>query len=135
MKCLIVEDEFITRQLMQVYLAELGEVFIAVNGQEAVDAFIISCDNKEPYDLICMDIMMPEMDGIEALTKIRDHEKECGIRGLDVAKVIMTTAKRQSKDIYGAFNTGCESYLVKPFTKQELFSEIEKLGLTVTQKH
>jgi two-component system chemotaxis response regulator CheY len=129
MKSLIVEDDFAARRLMQIYLAVFGECSVAINGIEAVNAVRIALEQNEPYDLICLDIMMPHMDGIEALAKIREVEKENGIQGLDVAKVIMTTAKSLSKDIFGAFNTGCESYLIKPIKKKDVVAEIEKLGL------
>ena len=129
MKCLIVEDDFTARKLMQIYLSEFGKCFVAVNGKEAVQAVTQAFDEDEPYDLIALDIMMPEMDGIEALKAIRNLEKERGITGLDTVKVIMTTAKGQSQDIFDAFNTGCEAYLIKPIRKPDLIDEIRKLGL------
>ena len=130
MKSLVVEDDFAARRLMQIYLAEYGDCPVAINGIEAVNAVKIAIEKNEPYDLICLDIMMPQMDGIQALSKIREIEKENGIEGLSVAKVIMTTAKSLSKDVFSAFKTGCESYLIKPIRKAELIKEIEKLGLT-----
>lgn len=133
MKSLIVEDDFTARKLMQVYLSDLGESFIAVNGKEAVEAVKEAIEKKDHFDLICMDVMMPEMDGIEAVKIIRQIEKKSNILGLNSVKIIMTTAKGQSEDIFGAFNTGCESYLVKPVRKPALIEEIEKLGLIQSQ--
>lgn len=129
MKSLIVEDDFAARKLMQIYLSELGDCSVAVNGKEALDAFTKALDANEPYDLISLDIMMPEMDGREALIRIRGTEKQRGISGLSGVKVIMTTAKNQSKDIFGSFNDGCEAYLIKPVRKNDLLAEIGKLGL------
>lgn len=129
MKTLIVEDDFAARKLMQIYLSELGECSVAVNGKEALAAFTEALDANEPYDLIALDIMMPEMDGREALIRIRGTEKQRGIHGLSGVKVIMTTAKGQSEDIFGSFNAGCEAYLIKPIRKPDLFAEIAKLGL------
>lgn len=129
MKSLIVEDSFVARKLMQVYLSELGDCHIAVNGLEAVEAVKESLQENYPYDLICLDVMMPEMDGIEALKHIRKLESDHGLQGLSGTKIIMTTAKDQSKDIFAAFNSGCEAYLIKPIRKNDLFDEIEKLGL------
>lgn len=133
MKSLIVEDDFTARKLMQVYLSDMGESSIAVNGKEAVEVVRDAIEKKENFDLICMDIMMPEMDGIEAVRIIRQMEKENGIEGLSGVKIIMTTAKGQSDDIFGAFNTGCESYLIKPVRKPALMKEIQKLGLLQNQ--
>ncbi|MHC5059570.1 MAG: response regulator [Planctomycetota bacterium] len=133
MNSLIVEDDFTARQLMQIYLSEFGKCFVAVNGKEAVQAVTQALDNGDPYDLIALDIMMPEMDGVEALKVIRNIEKKRGITGLDAVKVIMTTAKGQSQDIFNAFNTGCEAYIIKPVRKQALVDELTKLGLITAQ--
>ena len=129
MRCLIVEDNFAARKLLQKYLSNCGYCDVAVDGEEAVEAFSHSIENNEPYDLICLDIMMPKMDGIEALKNIRQIEKDNGINGLDGVKVIMTTALGNSKNVMGAFRGGCEAYIVKPVEKKKLFEEIEKLGL------
>ena len=75
MKTLIVEDDFTSRLFLQTFLSRYGECHIAVNGREAVEAFRMAADNGSPYDLICMDIMMPEMDGQEAVKQIRALEE------------------------------------------------------------
>jgi two-component system chemotaxis response regulator CheY len=129
MKCLIVEDDFTARKLMQTYLSDCADCFVAVNGYEAVEAVKDALDEGEPYDLICLDIMMPGMDGREALKTIRQIESEHGIGGLHGVKVIMTTALEDSKNVIGAFREGCEAYIVKPVEKGKLLEEIEKLGL------
>ena len=129
MKCLIVEDDFTCRRLLQAYLAHYADCFIACNGQEAVEAFTEALDTGEPYDLICLDIMMPGMDGHTALARLRQIEMQRGIGGLDSVKVIMTTALDDSENIFGAFRTGCEGYVVKPIEKARLLGEMEKLGL------
>ena len=89
MKTLIVDDDFTNRLLLQELLRPHGQSHVAVNGREAVDAVGVALEAKEPYDLICLDIMMPEMDGQEALGKIRaleeKHRLKVGIKG---AKII-----------------------------------------------
>ena len=132
MKSLIVEDDFAARRLIQIYLNNLGECDVAINGIEAVKVFGEAIENEEPYHLVCLDIMMPQMDGIETLKRIRQIEKEHGIEGLNRAKVIITTSKDQPEDIFGTFNCQYESYLVKPIRKSDLLEEIEKLGLLKT---
>jgi two-component system chemotaxis response regulator CheY len=129
LKILIVEDDFASRKLLQVYLSELGDCFVAVNGREAVEAVKCALDESMPYDLTCLDIMMPEMDGHKALEAIRRIENERGIAGLDSVKVIMTTALGDSGNVMGAFRTGCEAYIVKPIEKYKLLEETEELGL------
>jgi len=78
MKCLIVEDDFTARKLLQTHLSEYGDCFVAVNGQEAVDAVLEALEQRHPYDLICLDIMMPGMDGQQTLQAIRQLEQEYG---------------------------------------------------------
>lgn len=129
MKYLIVEDNFAAQKLLQIYLSNYGDCDIAVDGNEAVEAFRQAVDEKEPYDLICLDIMMPNMDGHEALKVIRQIESEHGIKGLDGVKVIMTTALEDSENVMGAFREGCEAYIVKPVEKGKLLKEMENLGL------
>ena len=133
MKILIVEDEFSSRKLLQILLSPYGDCFSATNGREAIEAIQLSISDNDPYDLVCMDVMMPEMDGVEAVEKIREIEHKNGIDGLDGVKIIMTTAKDLSKDIIEAFRAGCEAYVVKPIQKNILFREMEKLGLIESQ--
>jgi two-component system chemotaxis response regulator CheY len=129
MKILIAEDDLACRRLLQSFLSEYGDCLVAINGLEAVKAVEDALDEGQPYDLICLDIMMPEMDGLQALESIRRIENECGIVGLDGIKVIVTTALDDSANVVGAFKTGREVCIVKPFSKKNLLEEMEKLGL------
>lgn len=129
MKCLIVEDDLVSRKLLEAYLADCADCSVAGDGREAVEVFEEALDFGRPFDLICLDVMMPDMDGHEALTEIRRIEAERGIGGLDGVKVIMTTALDDSASIFGSFREGCEAYVVKPVGKDKLMAEIEKLGL------
>jgi two-component system chemotaxis response regulator CheY len=126
---LIVEDDATSRRLLESYLNDCADCSVASNGSEAVEAFEEALDFGRPYDLICLDVMMPDMDGHEALTAIRRIEAERGIGGLDGVKVIMTTALDDSTTIFGSFREGCEAYVVKPIARDKLMTEIEKLGL------
>jgi two-component system chemotaxis response regulator CheY len=130
MKTLIVEDDFLSRSLLSTLLSEYGVCHVAVNGQEALNAVERGLVENDPYDLICLDIMMPVMDGQQALQKIRKLEEEHGIGGLDTAKVIMVTAADDSKNIMRAFRQGqCEAYLTKPLDREKLITHIRDLGL------
>jgi two-component system chemotaxis response regulator CheY len=130
MRVLVVEDDFTARFMLKEILSPLGDCDIVVDGREAVRAFRLAWEEKLPYDLVCMDIMMPHMDGQEALGKIRDMEKEMGIKGPDEVKVIMITALGDPKTVVKAFyKGGATSYLVKPIDKGRVLGEIHNLGL------
>ena len=130
MKVLIVEDDFTSRKLLQTILAPYGECDIAVNGKEAVEAFELTMRSGAPYDLVCMDIMMPEMDGQEALKKIRSLERDAGVRGAGEVKVIMTTALDDPKNVVEAYyKGGATSYIPKPIDKQLFVHLLRNLGL------
>jgi two-component system chemotaxis response regulator CheY len=130
MKILIIEDDFISRKLMVRYLIPYGEVDIAVNGEEALEAIRTAWEENMPYQLICLDIKMPGMDGHAVLKKIRMIEKEKGIDEKAAAKVIMTTILKDHENVFNAYYKGkAIAYLVKPFGEDDIVEEIKKLGL------
>ncbi|MFP4175766.1 MAG: response regulator [Planctomycetota bacterium] len=129
MKTLIVEDDLTSRIYLQELLDEYGTVHVAVNGEEAMEAVDSAADDGDPYDLICLDIMMPEVDGQEALRKIRDNEAERGISSTRGAKVVMTTALGNVSNVSEAYSNLCDAYLVKPIDKKDLIQTLRDLGL------
>jgi len=129
MKSLVVEDDFTSRILLQEILKNFGTVHVAVNGKEAVEAFEFAFKDSEPYQLICIDLMMPEMDGHTALKKIRAIEEAHGILSSFGAKIIMTTALDDMKNVNTAYQNLCDAYLVKPIDKNRLLHELRSFGL------
>ena len=127
MKILIVEDDFTSRVLLQELLTPFGECHVAVNGKEALAAFAKALKEHRPYDLLCVDIMMPEMDGQTALKEIRAQEEALGIYSHRGAKIIMTTALDDVRNIMDAFHGLCDGYLVKPIAKAKLLELVGKL--------
>lgn len=130
MKCLITEDDFISRRILRELLSPHFDIEIAVDGEESVTAFRMAHEAKQPFDLICMDIMMPKMDGREALRQIRHLEKELEVPPNLEVKVVMTTALDDPKTVFDSYyQDGATAYLVKPIGKQKLFRELRALGL------
>ena len=129
MKSLIVEDEFTTRLILQNILNEYGEVHIAANGREAAEAVHLALKEKIPYDLITLDVVMPEMNGQEALKSIRDLEGHFEILPATGVKIIMTTALGDGKSIMAAFKEQCDGYLIKPVDKAKLVKYLQDFEL------
>ena len=133
MRVLIVEDDFGSRRILQAMLQKHARCDVVVDGQEAVDAFRISWEENDPYHCILLDIMMPNIDGQEALKQIREIESGIGIQGSDATKVLMITALEDPKNVVTAYYEGAaDGYLVKPIDRQTLFGELEKLGFRFT---
>lgn len=129
MKILIAEDDLGSRKFMQQLLKAYGDCDVTVDGIETVDAFLLAWDEKEPYDLICLDIMMPKLDGLRALKIMRDLEKDKNIPEEQRVKIIMTTALNEQQTVYDAFDLGCEAFAAKPINKEKLREVLEKLGI------
>jgi two-component system chemotaxis response regulator CheY len=129
MKTLVVEDDFTSRLVLQGILQPLGPCHVCVNGREAVEAVRLALAEGSPYNLICIDIMMPEMDGQTALREIRKLESLAGILSSEGSKVIMTTALDDKKNIMTAFREQCDAYLVKPIERDKLIANLRTLGL------
>ncbi len=114
LRVLLVEDDFACRLLLQTFLSRYGECHIAVNGLEAVDAFRVALEHGQLYDLVCMDIMMPVMDGREAVRNLRAIEESHGIFSTSGAAIIMTTAVDDVREVILCFKELCDGYLMKP---------------------
>lgn len=128
MRILIAEDDFASRKAILKFLSAYGECDVTVDGMEAIDAFMMALEEEDPYDLICLDVMMPVMDGYQALKNIRDIEREHNVDPADQAKVIMTTALNEEKNVKKAFELGCTVYCAKPIDLEKLKDMLEKLG-------
>lgn len=129
MRILLAEDDFVTRKFMMNFLSKYGECDVTVDGMEAIDAFNMALEDGEPYDLVCLDIMMPVMDGYQALIGIRNLEKQQNISPDKAAKVIMATALNEEKNVKMAFDLGCTIYSGKPINQERFEMALKKLGL------
>ncbi|HAN09620.1 MAG TPA: response regulator [Clostridiales bacterium] len=128
MKILIAEDDLISRMLIKAFMSTYGRCDVVVDGVEAVELFLLAHKEGEPYKLICLDIMMPRMDGVAALKTIRGIEKQKGVQENEWAKIIMTTALNDKETVSATYELGCDAYAWKPLNLEKLKEVIEKLG-------
>ena len=128
MKILIAEDDFASRKFIMNHMSKYGECDGTVDGQEAVEAYLMADEDDEPYDLICLDVMMPEMDGYQVLKTIREVEKQKGLSTKEQSKIMMTALSAE-KNVKMAFELGCTVYCAKPVDVKKLDAAMKKLGL------
>lgn len=124
MKMLIVEDDPVSRLLLQRFLEPYGQVHVATNGEDAIATFQLAVEQRKPYDLICLDIMMPGISGHEALAEIRHIDGN-----QDRTKVIITTSRTDISSVDKAIQGRCDAYIIKPVSREALMSELRSLGL------
>ena len=129
MKILLAEDDLTSRLFMNKYLSRFGECDIAANGIEAIEKFEISINEDTPYDLICLDIMMPKVSGISALTEIRKIEKSKLKSEQNPSKIIMTTALNDKETVMASYDAGCDAYAWKPIDLKQFYKLLEELDL------
>jgi len=130
MRILFVEDDFPNRWIIQKHLAPYGDIDIAVNGEEAIESFNLAWREGKPYDLICLDIMIPKKDGQQVLQEIREKEKEQNVPPSEEVKIIMVTVLEDPENVFKAYYKGkATSYILKPVDKEKLVNELKKLKL------
>ena len=130
LQMLIVDDEHCAQLKLRTFLEPLGQCDLAENGIEALENIFKSIDNKQPYDLIFLDIKMPGMDGQTILRKIRKAEAK---GGSSPAKIVMTTSKYDPATVLQSFINQCEAFIVKPFTCAQVFCELRKIGFDIKE--
>ncbi|MHC1699833.1 MAG: response regulator [Humidesulfovibrio sp.] len=115
MRILIVEDDQLGMQYLLSLLKRHGQCHTAVNGKEAVRAYCQAVEESAPFDLIFMDIMMPEMNGLDALERIREFELYNAHRIRRNALAVMATATDDAQEVVRAYCCcSAFAYLVKP---------------------
>lgn len=129
MRTLLAEDDFASRKFMDKYLSQYGDCDVTVDGEEAVDAYMMALEDDDPYDLVCLDVMMPVLDGYQVLKAIRDIEAERGIPKEKRVKIIMTTALNEERNVKKAFELGCEAYSGKPIDVDRFEEVLRRLNL------
>ncbi|WP_163969892.1 response regulator transcription factor [Oceanobacillus halotolerans] len=121
-KVLVADDEERIRRLIRMYLER--EDYIVEEADNGTDALQLALEND--YDVILLDIMMPEMDGIEVCQALR-KEKE--------TPVIMLTAKGEEANRVQGFEVGTDDYIVKPFSPREVVLRVKALLRRVSASH
>lgn len=129
MKILIAEDDVLSRTFLLEFLQDYGQCETAGNGMETIDKFIEAFKAGEPYDLMCLDIMMPKLDGLMVLKLIRELEARQKVEAAQQVKIIMMTAIADMEYVDQSFELGCDAYASKPIEIDQIMEVLQDLGL------
>ena len=131
-KVLIVDDSDLQADIMASILEDVGiaNVTKAINGLDALEQFKEALQSGTPSSRVFLDLVMPEMDGQEALKRMRTMEKDAGVGGNAKTTIIMTTSLSSPADMITALLDGdCTDYVVKPVSEAILRAMLTKYGL------
>lgn len=129
MKFLVVDDEVTARTMLRILLEEHGEVDEAADGACAMSLVRSAVTRGEPYDLICVDLSMPGLDGHRLLERLRELESFVG--KTEPCRIIVASASRHTQDIVGSFKRHADGYLTKPIQFARLNALLEEFNLTL----
>ena len=133
MRALIIEDDPTSRGFLKHFLEKFGEVVVAEDGQLGLYAFYEGLEEKKPFELVCLDLTMPAMNGLQALTLIRQAEEQRGIVGEAGSKIVVITSATESKVILQSFRSGCTAFTTKPFDPKKFRKQLKDFGLVNTE--
>ncbi|THB78917.1 MAG: response regulator [Desulfobacteraceae bacterium] len=126
MKILVVDDELVSRKKMMKIVDGLGRCEAAEDGRAAISSVQTALEKWELFDLITLDISMPDMSGTEVLSTIRDLETARGLTADEKAKILMVTAHSDVESVKACVGK-CDAYIIKPFNKDVLTEKLKKL--------
>lgn len=130
MRVLIVDDDYFSRSFLEYILHPYAVCDAVENGEEAIMAFQRALADNKPYDLVCLDLLMPVVDGPKALREIREVEKDHGRQGASRCKIIITSVLEDAEDTHNAMYLGdATAFLQKPVEEKALLAELRRLGL------
>ncbi|MBF0370043.1 MAG: response regulator [Magnetococcales bacterium] len=130
MYSLVVEDEPVSQAILQGILEPFGPCDLASSGVEGVAMLQKALSQDKRYDLVCLDIQMPDMDGLETLKIFRKIEQEKGIQRFGQVKVFMVTSLYNRQSLETAFYQGdCDEYIEKPIDPNDLMERLQKYKL------
>ena len=130
MRILVADDDRLNRKYLVEFLSVYGDCDEVGDGLAAVGAYRSALEEGRPYELLCLDIMMPQMDGIEVLRRVQKVYEEFGEETAGAPpKVIMMTAVEDMEHINESFELGCDAYASKPIDMEKVREVMQSLGI------
>ncbi len=128
MRILIADDDFVNRRFLERIFSGYGEVVAVDNGMSAVDEAAKGIEERELFDLICLDIMMTRLDGYKTLEAIREAENKYAVLEEERAKVIMISALDEVVLDSIQVCDDYDAYICKPIVVDKFEQLLEKMG-------
>ena len=132
MKALIVDDMLVDRKVLVQILSKYAECETADSAVVAFEKIVTSLENNDPYDLICLDILMPKIDGEETIQKIRRLETIEKYKDLKKPKILIVTSSEERAETLKKMPNGPHGYIIKPINRASLLDFLNKFGLVST---
>lgn len=129
LKVLIVDDVPQNGRVLKALMAKYADCDIALNGREAVNAFQNAWKQGEPYQLVCMDIMLPDIDGLKVVEVLRKMEEAMKVEESKRIKIIVVSSLEDTQHRMKAFNLDCAGYITKPISSKDLFECLKQAKL------
>ncbi|MFZ1985959.1 MAG: response regulator, partial [Desulfatitalea sp.] len=129
MRILVVDDEAASRTKMQTLMWTFGECVATEHGSEAIKLFEEALTAGRAFQLITLDIEMPDLSGTEVLQRIRRIESDHQVGPDQRTKIIMVTGRSDKDQVVACVHCGCDAYIAKPFNLQLVRAKMEKIGL------
>ncbi|MCF6249178.1 MAG: response regulator [Desulfobacula sp.] len=130
MKILVVDDELVSRKKMAKIVTDFGLVDSVKNGKAAISTVKTSLEDWKLYNLITLDVSMPDISGTEVLSSIRQLEEDRGLEDDEKAKILMVTSHSDVETVKACVGK-CDGYVIKPFNKEVMVKKMKKIGLDV----
>jgi two-component system, chemotaxis family, chemotaxis protein CheY len=128
MKILVVDDEIVSRKKMMRITTDFGSCEGVQNGKAALSVIKTSLEEWQLYDLITLDVSMPDISGVEVLNTIRKMEEAKGLDEEEQAKILMVSSISDMKTVKACMGK-CNGYMIKPFNKELVVDKLKKIGL------
>ncbi len=133
MKSLVVEDVCMMRKLLEKLLSPYGKCDSAGDGREALIKFNQAWISEEKYDVIFLDLMLPEISGEVVLRDIRDLEEKMGVSKIKQVKIIICSALSDYESVIGVLKNHCDAYISKPFDRVVIDKTLKKIKLVTVK--
>jgi len=129
MRILIVDDDYVSRSKLKAILGLQGDCDCAASGEIALKMFEAADKEMMPYNLVTVDVEMPEMNGKELVAQLRQWEEKHGVGLTERAKILMVTIKKELRTVSASYSEGCDGYLVKPVTPETVAQALKEIGM------